>query len=234
MSNHIMTVEKYYAARASEYESTARYTRPENATLAAALKARYQLALEGHDVLELASGPGYWTEAVALTAHSILATDRDPFLVSMVRTRLSEATNVQCTVADAYRLEDLGGPFSAAFANFWWSHIPRKRLSSFLTQFHRILAPRALVMFMDDLPYYHRSTRHLNDDGDLLEERTLQNGETFEIIKNFPTSLEILTILSEHADDVVYKQFAADGYWTVRYRTRPTPDHPGATMEYST
>jgi protein-L-isoaspartate O-methyltransferase len=102
----------------------------------ARLRRYYQEALEGHVVLELAAGSGYWTEAVASTAQRIVATDVHPNLVEVIGSRLQRLPNVQCQVADAYSLDGVTEDFTAAFAQYWWSHIPRKRLSSFLATLH--------------------------------------------------------------------------------------------------
>lgn len=219
MSN-ILPTEEYYAARAREYEGTTAYVKPSSAAVTAAIRARYQLELEGHDVLELACGPGYWTEAVSLTARSILATDRDPNLVSMVRERLVDKANVRCQVADAYTLTGVVGPFTAAFANFWWSHIPRADLQGFLATLHARLSPGALVMFMDDLRYYHGGERTVDADGNVIEERRLRNGTPYRIIKNFPSQAEVIGALGGCAEQIDYRPFAALGYWIVSYRTR--------------
>jgi len=219
MSQQVTSLENYYSARASEYEITSSYACRENAARMGPLKARHQLALEGHDVLEVACGPGYWTEAVAVTSRSIVATDRDPTLVSMVRNRLAANINVRCEVADAYTLDGIRGPFTAAFANFWWSHIPKSRIATFLTTLHSRLEPGSLVMLMDDLPYFSDKRRY-DEEGNLLEERVLTNGDAFEIIKNFPTESELLRALEGRADSIIYRQFSADNVWSIRYQIK--------------
>lgn len=210
----------YYAQRALEYEDTVGYSRPENRVTVAPIKARYQLALEGHDVLEIACGPGYWTEVVAATARSVLATDLDPCLVSMARSRTAHLPNVTCQAADAYSLDGVTGHLSAAFAQHWWSHVPKARLRSFLVNLHSKLAPGARVIFLDALPYHHRGARRVDENGDLLEERTLRNGKKFDVIKNFPDRAEILSVLEGIAEQVVYKSYRSESYWTVTYLTR--------------
>jgi protein-L-isoaspartate O-methyltransferase len=219
MSKYIAEVETYYSARAMEYERTTGYTTPKEAALAAQMRARLQLALENSDVLQMACGPGYWTEVVALTARSILATDLDPTLISMVRQRLAGSANVRCQVADAYTLDSVSGSFNAAFANFWWSHMPKTRIREFLHVLHSKLAPGSLVMFMDDLLYYHPRPRAIDDEGNVLEERAILDGTRFQIIKNFPTKLEILSLLQGRATSIQHKEFIAEGYWTLSYRT---------------
>ena len=39
--------------------------------------------------------------------------------------------------ADAYALPESLGRFNAAFAGFWWSHVPRQRLAEFLASLRR-------------------------------------------------------------------------------------------------
>jgi SAM-dependent methyltransferase len=211
---------EYYSARAEEYESTVSYVREKCAATTARIIARYRLELEDKDVLEIACGPGFWTEAVALTARSITATDQDPSLVSMTAARLAGHCGVRCLAADAYDLRNVTGGFTAAFANFWWSHIPRGRLSAFLATLHSKLLPGSIVLFIDDLPYHWRGARRTTPDGDLLEERALKNGTTFEILKNFPTEREIHRLLEGSASDAAYRAFPDQGYWLLRYRTK--------------
>jgi SAM-dependent methyltransferase len=209
--------EAYYSERASEYEDSVGYGKPSYAAVMAPIRARYQLALRGHDVLELACGPGYWTDAVSLTARTVLATDLDTELVKMVRERFASRPNVSTQSANAYELETITGNFTAAFAQYFWSHVPKAKLRTFLKTLHSKLVPGALVMFLDNLPYF--SNRRMDEAGDLLEERFLRNGTRYEVIKNFPTESEILGVLSGISEQVIYKQFRSEDYWTLSYRT---------------
>lgn len=106
-------VAKYYAARAREYDVSAGYLNPDAERRRAPIKVRFQEALKGHDVLEIACGTGYWTEVIAVAARSVLATDLDPGMVALARRRLASVTNVRCQVADAYSLREVSGPFTA-------------------------------------------------------------------------------------------------------------------------
>jgi ubiquinone/menaquinone biosynthesis C-methylase UbiE len=56
----------YYAKRASTYEEI--YQRPERQDELLTLQVRVQELMEGHDVLELACGTGFWTEQIAASA----------------------------------------------------------------------------------------------------------------------------------------------------------------------
>ena len=145
LEDNIARVAAYYAARAPEYHETTGYDLERVDARFARVKAFYQTAFKGHNVLEIACGTGYWTRIVAGTADSVLATDIHPELVDATRQRSISLPNVQCQVADAYRLDTVAGTFSGAFAQFWWSHIPRDRRKAFLDTLHARLEPGALI-----------------------------------------------------------------------------------------
>ncbi|MFZ1947005.1 MAG: class I SAM-dependent methyltransferase [bacterium] len=182
------------------------------------IKARFQASLRGRKVLEIACGTGYWTEVIAEAAESVLATDLDPTMVSLARLRLARWGNVRCEVADAYALDGVRGDFTAAFSNWWWSHVPKSRLRGFLGVLHSKLMPGAIVIFADHLRYEWEQRRE-DQDGNLLEQRTLPDGSHWEIVKNFPTEDEIITELTGIAESVVYREYPERGYWALIYNT---------------
>ena len=53
---------------------------------------------------------------------------------------------VRFVVGDAYRLPFAPARFDAAFAGFWYSHVPRARVDAFLRGLHRVLVPGARVV----------------------------------------------------------------------------------------
>jgi SAM-dependent methyltransferase len=212
-------VAKYYAARAGEYDVTAGYQDLGAEHRRASTKARFFAALRGFDVLEIACGTGYWTTVIATAARSVVAVDLDPGMIALAERRLSGAANVRCVVADAYSLDGVPGPFNAAFAHWWWSHVPKSRLRPFLTTLHTRLTRGAFVLFADQLPYVSEARRR-DDDGNILETRTLRSGAVYEIVKNFPTEPEIVHVLRGIAHSVAYREFPHEGRWTVSYHVR--------------
>ncbi len=212
-------VARYYAARAEEYDLSAGYLDSLAEEYRVPIKTRFQEALSAHDVLEIACGTGYWTEVISVTARSVLATDIDPAMISIARRRLSAIANVRCQVADAYSLDEVSGPFSAAFSHWWWSHIPKSRIRSFLTVLHAKLIPGAFVLFADQLACESRKGRQ-DEEGNFFEERTLRDGRRFEIVKNYPTEEEVIRDLARIAERVVYKAHPEGRYWTLSYQTK--------------
>jgi demethylmenaquinone methyltransferase/2-methoxy-6-polyprenyl-1,4-benzoquinol methylase len=117
----------YYSRRAPEYERT--YLAPERQPDLRALEALVLNDLAGHDVLEIACGTGWWTERIAKVARSIVATDASEEVLAIARIQASAAGTGPLEIADAFDPGSVAGSFSAAFAGFWWSHVPRERIA---------------------------------------------------------------------------------------------------------
>ncbi len=211
-------VARYYAARAEVYDASAGYMDALAEQLREPIKTRFQQALRGYDVLEIACGTGYWTEVIAVAARSVLATDIDPGMISLARSKLGSVGNVRCEVADAYTLNSVHGCFTAAFSHWWWSHVPKSRLRELLSVLHKKLTPGALVVFADQL-LYEWADRRRDQEGNLLEHRTLRDGSRWEIVKNFPTEQEIAEQLAGLAAPFSYREYPEAGYWTLTYNT---------------
>src|SRR5688572_27929581 len=136
----------YYRRRALEYEAI--YAKPERQADLAALRTLIPERLRGAHVLEVACGTGYWTQLIADTAASVLGTDlaEEPLRIAQAK---RYSGNVTFREADAYELGALGS-FDAAFAGFWWSHVPRRRIHAFLASLHGCLARGARVLLLDN------------------------------------------------------------------------------------
>ena len=76
---------KYYATIAQQYERV--YDKPERQEDLEVLRDKVADVLEGHTVLELACGTGYWTEVVAESAESVLATDINDEMLALAQSR---------------------------------------------------------------------------------------------------------------------------------------------------
>ena len=182
----------YYARRAAEYERI--YARPERQADLAALRARLAHLFARRRLLELACGTGWWTEIIAPSAESVTALDFNQEVLSIARAKQYPEGRVAFAKGDAYALPDLGRGHDALFAGFWWSHVPLARLDAFLAGAVRVLAPGALVAFLDNRYVEGSSTALSRTDaeGNTYQTRRLGDGSTHEVLKNFPAEADLV------------------------------------------
>ena len=209
----------YYAARAPIYDESAGYTNAKAEELRVPIKSRYQEIFYGRSVLEIACGSGYWTMVVGEVAKSVLAIDINPSLISIAEDRCKHLPNVRFQIDDAYTLHGVTAGFDAALGIWWWSHIPKGRLQTFLATLHSKLTPEALVLFVDQLPY-DGYIRKRDAEGNTLEQRVLPDERSFMIVKNFPTEREVVDALVGIADDIQYIERPDEKSWSVTYKTK--------------
>lgn len=208
----------YYRRRAREYERI--YDKPERQADLALLREHLRRALAGRRVLELACGTGYWTAAIADCADAIHATDASVEVLEIARAKRLEPGRVTFALGDAYHPAAPTAGFDAGFAAFWWSHIPRARLSGFIDAFHAALRPGTLVVLVDNRFVEGSNTpiERTDEDGNTFQLRRLEDGSTHEVLKNFPSSEELHHVLGPHADDLVVTTF--DHFWCATYLAR--------------
>jgi protein-L-isoaspartate O-methyltransferase len=209
----------YYNERASVFDVTSGYADAEAEKLREPIKARFRETFRGRRVLEIACGSGYWTTVLGEAAESVLTIDISRSLLAQAQKRCAHQANVRFQIADAFTLEGVPGGFNAAFAQGWWSHIPKKNIRTFLTALHSKLVPGALVLFNDQLPY-DGFYRKQDNDGNTIEQRILPNARSFMIVKNFPDEKEITNALSGFAVDIKYSQPPKEDHWEVVYNTK--------------
>ena len=205
----------YYADRAKEYERI--YDKPERQDDLRRLRAFASRAFAGADVFEVACGTGYWTEIVARSAASVVATDINEEVLAIARSKLIDARKVTFRREDAYALPVLLQRFTGGLAAFWWSHVPKARLPVFLHGFHRLLAPRARVVFFDNVYVEGSSTplSRTDEHGDTYQWRRLDDGSTYEVLKNFPTEPQLRDTIAGLADEVQVEFLRY--YWILSY-----------------
>lgn len=216
----VESMRDYYARRAAYYERV--YFKPERQTDLRAMEAWLGGPFAGRSVLEIACGTGWWTPHGARAAAHWLATDINPGTMALARAKPLPAC-VRFAEVDAYSLAGLppgplpGGLYDAAFAGCWWSHVPLARLAAWLETLHARLAPGARVVFLDN-SYVQTSSTPLSRrdaEGNTYQERTLEDGSTHEVLKNFPTFEEAASYLGPRA---VRPQWVAHThYWILSY-----------------
>ena len=210
----------YYSRRAEEYEGI--YNRQALRSEYATLQRWMRDALEERDVLELACGTGYWTRPVGEAARLVVATDVNEEVLAIAQKRTHARGNVRFANVDAF---DLTGaaltdtPLTGALAAFGWSHVPLDRRHDFLRSLHAQLSTGAVVVLFDNHYVEGVSTPMSRRDeaGNTYQMRRLDDGGVFEIVKNYPSEDELVTMIEPFAAAVTYKNLKH--FWFVRYST---------------
>ncbi len=206
----------YYARRAAEYERI--YFKPERQDELRALEAELPAFFEGRRVLELACGTGWWTPHGAERATGWLATDLNPETMAIARAKALPAC-VRFATVDAWTWAGLDDePFDAAFAGFWWSHVPLARLPGWLASLHARLQPGARVLMLDNRFVEGSSTPISRRDagGDTWQSRPLADGSLHEVLKNFPQRDEAVAALGPSAREVEWRE--SRHFWQLSWR----------------
>jgi 2-polyprenyl-3-methyl-5-hydroxy-6-metoxy-1,4-benzoquinol methylase len=213
----------YYAARAAEYDDV--YHKPERQDDIGSLRSILRELLRGHSVLEVACGTGFWTEEIAATASHIHATDTNESVLEIASKRLRHHRNVTIDRDDAFALTGTTGVFTAAFAGFWWSHVPKgEQLCRFLNALHAKLQPGALVVFTDNR-YVEGSNLPItreDADGNTYQKRRLREGTEYEVLKNFPEEAELRSLLQGRGSMIDFRWLTY--YWCLSYQTCGTAE----------
>jgi SAM-dependent methyltransferase len=206
----------YYRHRAHEYEQI--YEKPERQADLERVRAWLRGALAGQRILEVACGTGYWTAELAPVAAEIVATDASPEVLALAHQKQYPPNRVRFELADAYALAHVAGSFTAGFAAFWWSHVPRERQPDFLASLHRRLGVGAAVVLLDNRYVAGSSTPIARWDaaGNSYQRRRLAGGTEHEVLKNFPSAADLEAVLTPVARDLSIAEFGY--YWGAWYR----------------
>lgn len=189
----------YYRLRAQEYDKV--YLRPERQDDIRAIGSWLSAAVAGRRVLEVAAGTGYWTPIMAATAESVVATDINPETVAIAKARDYPSDNVEFRIADAYAPDAVSGDFDCVFAGYFLSHVPRDRVAPFMQSVVERAGSGGRVLMVDNL-YVDDSNLPItrtDPDGNTYQTRQLDNGETFEVLKNFYDAEELEQLAATYA-----------------------------------
>ena len=211
-----VSMQSYYAARALEYDRV--YEKPERQDDIRSLQAWLPQLFRNSIVLEVACGTGFWTQCIAQSAGSIVAVDFAPETIAIAESRVP-ADKVSFLVGDAYRLPLHRGPFNAAFAGFWLSHVPKARQLEFLRGLSAAIQPGANVVLIDNV-YVEGSNHPLTErdsGGNTFQTRRLEDGSVHRVLKNFPTAKGLRELIHGLGRSVVFTSFKY--YWAIQYVT---------------
>jgi len=207
----------YYRDRAAEYDAV--YAKPERQDDLARLTGLLERLTVGR-VLEVAAGTGYWTQVLSASASAVTATDINPETLDVARARQYGPAPVTFQIADAYALKEVPGRFDMAFIGFFWSHVLRADLARFLNGLHARLGRGATVIVLDNcyVPGSSTPISRTSPEGDTFQLRTLSDGRSYEIVKNFPERSQFTADVAAIGVDVEWTKLRY--FWLATFRLR--------------
>jgi SAM-dependent methyltransferase len=207
----------YFTARAATYEAT--YDRPEAREELLRLQEKAAELLEGHSVLEVGCGTGYWTRQLVEVADSVRAVDNNPAMLAIAQQAVNDKVeNIEWVQGDAYDLPATDD-ISACFGGFWWSHVPRELQASWLSGLQKKLGKDTLLVLIDSCYVEGRSTpiAHTDAEGNTYQIRAL-DGERYDVMKNFPTDSTLRKRFATHAREIRVKR--TEHFWMLSCRLK--------------
>ncbi|MDQ3822204.1 MAG: class I SAM-dependent methyltransferase [Actinomycetota bacterium] len=173
----------YYRAIAPEYEDHA-IPGPGEDELVAALDAFRPTG----DVLELACGPGAWTEHLLRHATSLTAVDAAPEMLARAKARVGH-DRVRFVQADLFTWTP-DRRYDVVFFASWISHVPLDRFAAFWYLVADCLRPAGRVFFIDDA--YRTQDELIEGEASSTIRRRLNDGTAYRAVKvpHRPADLE--------------------------------------------
>jgi SAM-dependent methyltransferase len=209
---------QFYAKSASNHDRI--YDRAERQDDLARMRELLARAVEGHTVLELACGTGFWTTTLAESAESVLATDINAEMIAMCELRALPADKVRFRVADAYNLPADIGRFSAVFIGGWWSHIKREEQERFLAQLRSKIGADIRVVLLDEsyVEGVSETIARTDLEGNTYQIRVAPDGERYEIPKTYPTDSSLRKKLANSVREIRLRRL--EHYWLLSCRLK--------------
>ena len=208
-------LEIYYSRRASEYEKI--YEKPERQSDLQSLKRLVKEILQDKSVLEIACGTGYWTEIISSAAHSIVAIDSSKEVLDIARLKSYQENNVKFINDDALSLLKIKNTFNSALCGFWFSHIHKNNIDSFITNLHTKLKPGSVVVMIDNNYVESSSTpvSRKDEEGNTYQLRKLEDGSKYEILKNFYLGDQLKNIFKNCSSnfEIIHLKY----FWMMKY-----------------
>lgn len=191
----------YYRKRAPAYDEV--YAIAAREADLAMLRGWLAGQVRDRTLLEAAAGTGYWTVVAAATARSIVATDINPETLAIAAGK-HPGPHVAFQAADAFDLPQPTLPPDTGMAHLWWSHVARRDQARFLRHLASRLQPQARLLMIDENYVRHLSTplSRRDAEGNTYQARMLDNGELFEVMKNYPDEATLQASLEPLCTDI--------------------------------
>jgi len=203
----VAEMQVYYSRRAEWYDSSMGYDDPAVVAALEPVIDALRREMHGRAVLEIACGPGFWTQRMAESAATIVASDYNDSVLAFARGKAIDASRVSFVRADAYDLSSVTGEFDGAFAVDFFAHVPTSRVAAFLEGLHRRLRSGARIAFCDQTPWPGSETTLRDAEGNHLQERALSDGSRYRVIKHFFSDDQVRATFAPYCRRVDVRRF---------------------------
>lgn len=203
----IEEMQTYYGRRASVYDSSMGYDDAAKVRGLLPIIERVRETMRGRHVLEIACGPGFWTQFASETAASVVATDYNQSTLDEAKKKSLPFDRISLLQADAYRLDLVPGRFDAILAVDWLAHVPLSKMADFLSGAVSRVGSGSPLMFIDQLPGEHSRSGVFDAEGNHIQERVLPDGSAFRVIKHFFSDGQIAAQFSGVSGDLSIQRF---------------------------
>jgi demethylmenaquinone methyltransferase/2-methoxy-6-polyprenyl-1,4-benzoquinol methylase len=181
---------RYYDLRAPDYGDSSISDRAVPGAFPSALMRETLDALAPTgDVLELACGPGLFTEQLVARARSLTAVDASPAMLARNRENVGD-DRVTYVEADLFTWMP-NRAYDTVFFGFWLSHVPPAAFDPFFAMLRRALVPGGRVLFVDEDDRCPERVDGHGTNALPTATRRLRDGREFDIVKVFWTPADL-------------------------------------------
>ena len=209
---------EYYSKMVPTYDE--QYEREEIEEDLEDLIEQVQATLEGHRVLDLACGTGYWTNIIADSADYVLGVDINADMIDAALERGIEEELAGFRVADAFALPADLGQFSAIFIGFWWSQVKREDQERLLAHLRKQVGKDTMLVLVDDQYVEGSSPTVARTDleGNTHQIAVAPDGERYELVKNYPSDSALRKKMASNVREI--KIGRSDYFWALTCRLK--------------
>jgi SAM-dependent methyltransferase len=167
-------------------------------------------------VLELACGPGFWTNRLLRNASDVTAVDASPEMLAIAASRVPSGARVRFVEADLFTWEP-DRRYDVVFMGFWLSHVPAERFESFWGVVAAALAPSGRVFFADDA--YRTPDELIEGPASSTIQRRTPDGTAYRIVKVPHEPADLERRLREIGWDLTVTPTVGPFFWGAGNRT---------------
>ena len=209
----------YYRMRAHEYEDIYSRLDPIQQKEQQSLLKALRSTVSNRDILDIASGTGYWTSLISDSSTTIVGLDFTDAVLSQAQTKTYHCPTSFC-LSDAFHLPFQTKCFNGAIALFWLSHIPEDQISVFLRRLHSTLKMKSVVFIADNVYVADRGGKLIQDylRSNTYKIRKLKNMTRHVILKNYFQKADLLRIFSKFDSNFNEENISfGERYWHLHY-----------------